>query len=118
MQARKRDLALMTGKALQQVQRDFYDLVPSQVMSELRGSRVSIFERYEYRQLSMPGFRPLDCWHKTLCKFLRLSRGMNLPARLHLLREFFCFLWNVADQRQLPAVFVHKAAKKIHNLFR
>jgi hypothetical protein len=118
MQARKRNLTLVAGKALQQVQRDFADLVPSQVMTELRGSRVSVFERYECRQLAMPGIRSFECWLKTLCKFLRLSRGMNLDARLRLLPEFLCFLWNVANQRQLPAVFVHKAAKKIHNLFR
>ena len=118
MQARKRNLTRMAGKALQQVQRDFADLVPSQVMTELQRSRVSIFERYECRQLAMPGIRPFESWLKTLCKFLRLSRGMNLYARLRLLPEFLCFLWNVANQRQLPAVFAHKAAKKIHNLFR
>lgn len=117
-QARKRNFALMTAAALQLVQRDFGDIVPASVVTELKNSPVPRFEKYEYRQMSKPASSLFVSEHKMIYKFLRLSRGMSLPDRLHFSVEYLCFEWKVTRKRQLPAEFCVRAAAKLRAFLR
>ncbi|MFY9852648.1 MAG: nucleotidyltransferase family protein [Terracidiphilus sp.] len=116
-QAHKKNLTLMISRALEHVQRDFADHVPAEVLTDLHRSRVSIFERYEYWQLSGP-VNPFFGWlPRTLYRFLCRSGGNPLPVRLRLFLDFLCFEWKVPRKWQLPAAFCRRATKRILGYF-
>jgi len=116
-QAHKKNLTLMIRRALEHVQRDFADHLPSEVLTDLRRSRVSPCESYEYWLLSKPG-NPLFRWpHRMLYQFLCRFGGNPLPVRLRLLLDFLCFEWRVPRKWQLPVVFCRKAIKKVIGFF-
>lgn len=111
-QARKRGLTGMIGGALGQIQRDFPDQVPTEVVAELLGSHLSFFERYEYWQLREPG-TPLFGWlSHIIYRFLCRSAGSPLLLKPHLFLEFLCFEWKVLQKKDLPGAFWRRATRK------
>jgi len=114
-QAQKRNLALMVGNALLHVRHEFANLVPSQVMTELLRLRVPIFERCEYRALTIPRGRAFGL--RMLFRFLCLSRGMNLLDWMRLIPGFLCVEFKVPSKSQLPAAFFRKTAEEIVGCF-
>jgi Uncharacterised nucleotidyltransferase len=77
LQARKRKLTFMVRGALDYLDENIGHFVPAHVLSELRQSDVTVFERLEYRQLLKPAWA-LGQVRRKLWTFLRVSQGKTL----------------------------------------
>jgi hypothetical protein len=84
-QSAKRGLVAMTLPSLLYLQREFAAPVPSEVISTLKNTRVSILQKLEYAN----GIKPITSFQDVLvshlCRTARVARGASLRKKLRIL---------------------------------
>ncbi|MES2393139.1 MAG: nucleotidyltransferase family protein [Acidobacteriota bacterium] len=114
-EVRKRRLSLVVGGGLDFLALHFGDDVPAKVLSELRESGATLFERFEYRQLRRPTTGVLGFVPRKLCKFKRITEGESVALASLALPEYLCWACNTEHVRQLPAVLARRIFRQMRN---
>lgn len=116
LQTRKRKLTFMVRGALDYLDENIGHFVPAHVLSELRRSDVTVFERLEYRQLLKPAW-VLGHMRRKLWTFLRVSQGKTLHQMALSFPNYLCTRLRVDRKRQVPVAFCREVWRRISDRF-
>jgi hypothetical protein len=112
-QARNRRLTLLAGGALEYIRQNFGDLVPPDLLSRVRQTPVSAFDKFELRWILKPPTSMIGIMVKALCRYWRLSEKMPLWKTALSFPDFLCCQLRLDRKRQLPADICRRVARRM-----